>query len=63
VSAGFDPLRDEAAQYVEKLKEAGVSHEHLFYDDLVHAFLFMEDMLKEECANLYSAVGRFLLHT
>ena len=60
VSAGFDPLRDEAAQYVEKLKEAGIPHEHIFYDDLVHAFLFMEDMLKEECASLYSAIGRFL---
>ena len=63
ISAGFDPLRDEAAQYLARLEEVGIPHEHLYFDDMVHAFLFMEDMVKEECERLYKTVGRFLNET
>lgn len=60
VSAGFDPLRDEAFAYVEKLEQAGVANEHLHFEDMVHAFLFMEDLIPEECQRLYLACANFL---
>jgi len=60
VSAGFDPLRDEALEYVSRLKETGVPHQHVHLDDMVHAFLFMESLVKEECDSLYSTIADFL---
>jgi acetyl esterase len=41
VNAGFDPLRDEAERYVERLRAAGTDVEILRYPALVHGFLLM----------------------
>ena len=60
ITAGLDPLRDEALQYLAKLKESGVPHEHLYFDDLAHAFLCLEEMVKEECSKVYETVAQFL---
>ncbi len=60
ISAGCDPLKDEALAYVVKLETANVPHEHIQYDDMVHAFLFLEEMVKEECDSLYQHIARFL---
>lgn len=60
ISAGFDPLRDEAALYLARLREAGIEHEHVYFDDMVHAFLYMEELVKEECERVYAAIGKFL---
>jgi len=60
VSAGFDPLRDEALAYLKKLQAAAVPNEHLHFDDLVHAFLNMERLLPEECAQTYQQIAAFL---
>ncbi|GAA0611428.1 alpha/beta hydrolase [Kribbella sandramycini] len=35
-SAGFDPLRDEAREYVDRLTAAGVPVTHLYHPTLVH---------------------------
>ena len=37
-SAGFDPLRDEGRDYVEKLKAAGVPVQYKLYEGVVHPF-------------------------
>ena len=38
-SAGFDPLRDEGRDYVEKLKAAGVPTQYKLYKGVVHPFV------------------------
>lgn len=39
ISAGFDPLRDEAAQYAQQLELCGVEVEYKEYSGQVHAFV------------------------
>ncbi len=39
--AGFDPLRDEAAAYAHRLREANVSVKTLYFPDMIHGFLNM----------------------
>lgn len=38
ITAGFDPLRDEGAEYVERLDEAGVAVSHVHYPGQIHGF-------------------------
>ena len=45
VTAGWDPLRDEAIVYLDRLRAAGVRAEHLHYPDEVHGFFTMDLML------------------
>lgn len=40
-TAGFDPLRDEAEAYGEKLRAAGVAVESVRYPSLIHGYLHM----------------------
>jgi acetyl esterase len=39
--AGFDPLRDEAAHYVDRLQERDVPVESLYFPDMIHGFMTM----------------------
>ncbi len=41
VTAGFDPLRDDGADYAEALRRAGVDVEYRCYDDQIHGFMVM----------------------
>jgi acetyl esterase len=41
VTAGFDPLRDDGAHYVEALRKGGVDVEYRCYQDQIHGFLGM----------------------
>jgi acetyl esterase len=41
LTAEFDPLRDEGALFVERLRSAGVSVTHRSYDGLIHGFFRM----------------------
>jgi acetyl esterase len=45
LTAGFDPLRDEAIAYAAKLKAAGVSVTHVDYPTMIHGFLTMQGWL------------------
>lgn len=38
VTAGFDPLRDEGQEYARRLSAAGVTTQHVCYDNMIHAF-------------------------
>ncbi len=41
VTAGFDPLRDDGANYAEALRKAGVEVEYRCYHDQIHGFMGM----------------------
>ena len=64
VTAGFDPLRDEGADYASALAGAGVEVEYRCYDDMVHGFFGMgvvPDCLAlatEVCAAMASLMRR-----
>lgn len=60
ITAEFCPLRDEGLAYVEKLQVIGLRAEILHFEDMIHAFLNLENLVKEECDTLYAAVAAFL---
>lgn len=60
ITAGYCPLKDEAAVYLQRLDALGVETEHLAFDNLLHAFLNMEDLVPDACAQSYQAMAAFL---
>ena len=45
MTAGYDPLRDEAMAYAEKLKAAGVKAVHTDYPTMIHGFFSMSGLI------------------
>lgn len=41
LTAEFDPVRDEAVRYADRLEEAGVAVTHRHYDRMIHGFVEM----------------------
>ena len=60
ITAGFDPLRDEGRLYADKLQAAGVPCVYHCFDELIHAYLNMEDLCADECAATYRLIADFL---
>lgn len=60
VIAGCDPLRDEGLEYAKKLRLAGVNVEVREFENMIHAFMNIEDLVSEECRELYSLIGSFV---
>ena len=60
ITAEFCPLKDEGIAYVEALKKQGVEAEHIHFDQMIHAFLNMENIVKRECEQAYTSIGVFL---
>ena len=42
----MSPLRDDGVAYVEALRSAGVDVSHPHYDDMIHAFFTMVNLLE-----------------
>jgi acetyl esterase len=59
VTAGNDPLRDDAIRYATRLEEAGVPVEHLVYGGTIHSFMLYAGVL-EAGLDGAAAVGRAL---
>jgi acetyl esterase len=59
-TAEFCPLRDDGVSYCKKAKAAGVQVEHMHFPDMIHTFMNMENLVKEECAQVYQTITRFL---
>ena len=60
ITAEFCPLRDEAMSYIRKLEESGVVYKHVQFIDMIHAFMNMEDLLKDQCDQLHNEIASFL---
>ena len=41
LTAGFDPLRDEGAEYASRLVEAGVTTTRFHYEGMIHSFFVL----------------------
>ena len=46
ITAGFDPLRDEGEAYVQKLRAAGVTVDHLSFGGMIHGFVPMGKLIE-----------------
>ena len=51
ITAGFDPLRDEAQAYAEALADAGVPTQHEEFPDLGHGFIVADASARVREAN------------
>ena len=60
ITAGFCPLHDEGVAYARKLEDAGAKCQLTDYADMIHAYLNLEDLVPETCADTYQQVGAFL---
>ena len=47
LTAGYDPLRDEALQYSHKLTQAGNRCTHILFERQIHGFITMGKVLDE----------------
>jgi len=60
ITAGCDPLRDEGDLYLKSLKSAAVYVEHHQFDGMIHAFMLLDSLVKEECDKTYQIIGDFI---
>ena len=60
IIAGCDPLRDEGLAYADKLKGQGVRVETKVFANMIHAFMNIEDLVPNECAELFETIGAFV---
>ena len=60
ITAEFCPLLDEGLTYLQKLDKAGIQTEHLHFDDMIHAFLNLEELVPDRCALVYEKIAAFL---
>lgn len=58
ITAGYDPLRDEAELYASKLRAAGVPAGIVRYDGMMHGFFTMVGALDTARAAVLEAAGR-----
>lgn len=62
-TAGFDPLKDEALAYAERLAQAGVPRRHHRFSTLIHGFITMTGASRASrtaCERIASEVGEAL---
>jgi len=60
ILADHDPLYDEGREYAKKLSDCGVASECISISGVVHAYLMLEDLCREECDQTYREISRFL---
>lgn len=59
-TAEYCPLRDEDFEYIEKLRNANVDVTHYHLENMIHTFMNMENICREECDFVYDKINCFL---
>ena len=52
ITAGFDPLHDEGAAYINLLKKNGNEVQRLHFRDLIHGFVNLTNIRKANSATI-----------
>lgn len=60
ITAGCDPLRDEGKAYADELTKAGVTTRYYCFDEMIHAFINIHDLVPDHCQQLYQLIGDFI---
>ncbi|WP_339806288.1 alpha/beta hydrolase [uncultured Marinobacter sp.] len=60
ITAGYCPLHDEGVAYGQKLQAAGQPCTLQDYPDMIHAYLNLENLAPEACADTYQRIADFL---
>ena len=60
ITAGCDPLRDEGLAYKRALLNLGVPVEHHKFDGMIHAYMLLDSLVKQECEETYQLIGKFI---
>ncbi|MDD3267470.1 MAG: alpha/beta hydrolase [Burkholderiales bacterium] len=60
IVASHDPLRSEGEEYYQKVIGAGNQAKLKIIDGVIHAYLMLENLCKEECEITYQEVARFI---
>ncbi|WP_286263708.1 alpha/beta hydrolase [Thalassotalea atypica] len=59
IVGGCDPLKDEGIAYAKALESAGVRVKCHQFPGMVHAFMLIENLVKEECEKTYQLISEF----
>ncbi|MFC8685829.1 alpha/beta hydrolase [Brevibacillus porteri] len=59
ITAEYDPLRDDGAEYAKRLKEAGVPVEYKCYEGMIHGFFWLAGIM-DKGVQARSQVSKFL---
>lgn len=59
-TAEYCPLRDEGFEYAKRLKDIDIYVEHYNLENMIHTFMNMEDLCKDECNFVYNKIKNFL---
>lgn len=60
LTAGYDPLHDEGLAYARKLAAAGVAVDYHCAADQIHAYLLLEALVPDACADAYRRMAGFV---
>lgn len=59
-TAEFCPLKDEGYEYAKRLEDVGVEVKHVHFDNMIHAYLNLELLCKEEVDVTYKEISNFI---
>ena len=60
ITAGCDPLRDEGTAYATLMKGAGAQCKHTQFDDMIHAYMLVNDLVVEEYEETLDLIADFI---
>ena len=60
ITAGCDPLRDEGIAYVQALRAADVKVTHHQFDQMIHAYMLLNNLVESEYAQTFKLIKKFV---